>query len=67
MAHWKFVLLAVVAGMTLGGCVDSMTAARMRSVQNMQSYHAAAQDDVHIVFSNGSDYRTPIKPWFFGY
>ena len=61
MAHLKLGWLAVLASMMLSGCVDSMTAAKL------QSYHVAAQDDVHIVFSNGSDYRTPIKPWFYGY
>ena len=61
MAHWKFGLLAVFAGMMLSGCVDSMSAS------NMQSYRVADQDVVHAVFSNGNDYRTPIKPWFFGY
>lgn len=61
MAHLKFALLALATGMMLSGCVDLMKAA------SMQSYHVAAQNDIHVVFSNGSDYRTPIKPWFYGY
>jgi hypothetical protein len=60
MEHWKSALLAVVAGMMLSGCVSSM------STSDMQSYHSADQD-IHAVFSNGNDYRSPIKPWFFGY
>ncbi len=60
MAHLKLGLLAVFAGMMLSGCVDSMSTA------NMQSYRVSDQD-IHAVFSNGNDYRSPIKPWFFGY
>ena len=64
MAHLKLGLLAVVAGVMLSGCVDSMSIARM------QSYHpvnVTSPDDIQIVYSNGTDYRTPIKPWFYGY
>ena len=64
MAHLKTGMLALLAGLMLCGCVDSTTLAKL------QSYHpvnVASQDDVRIVFSNGGDYRTPIKPWFYGY
>jgi hypothetical protein len=63
MAHLNKGMLALLAGIMLCGCVDSTTLAKL------QSYHPvniASQDDVRIIFSNGSDYRTPIKPWFYG-
>jgi hypothetical protein len=60
MEHLKFALLALAAGMMLSGCVGQT------STGDMQSYRNTDQD-IHAVFSNGNDYRTPIKPWFFGY
>jgi hypothetical protein len=59
MERLRLGLLALVAGMMLSGCADRTSGRDLPASR-------ATDQDIHAVFSNGNDYRSPIKSWLFG-